>query len=492
MHTCRLVYFVLLLGPWITLPARAADPPPSAQPLTATIQALDTALFDAYNQCRLDEFGRLFAANVEFYHDASGVTWDRKTVVENTRQYICGKVRRELVPGTLKVYPVKDFGAIEEGEHRFCEIASGQCVGAARFVMVWRRQADAWQVTRVLSYGHRELSAAELASSADSCVAGMPARIEALRSQHKLRALGVAIIRGGRIVQEEVYGVDAKGQPATRDALFNVASLTKPIVAMTTLRLVERGDWSLDTPLAKDWVDPDIAADPRSKILTTRHVLQHRTGFPNWRQQSPDGRLAFQFDPGAREQYSGEGMEYLRRALEHRFGKSIDALATEVLLAPLSLDATHFVWDDARDPQRIVGGYDADGKAYPIEPRRSALASDDLLTTIHDYATFAAAVLRGGVLAPRMMGELPRGAPGKNDLHMGLGWQIVQGLPESRSAWLHTGADEGVRALVMLTPETGDGLVILSNSDRGGEAYEPLMKACLRDGAAIFERLTRG
>jgi hypothetical protein len=75
---------------------------------------------------------------------------------------------------------------------------------------------------------------------------------------------------------------------------------------------------------------------------------------------------------------------------------------------------------------------------------------------------------------------------------MGLGWQIVQGLPESRSAWLHTGADEGVRALVMLTPETGDGLIILSNSDRGGEAYEPLMKACLRDGAAIFERLTRG
>jgi CubicO group peptidase (beta-lactamase class C family) len=483
---------LLLLVSGAGSPARAADAAASAESLTETIATLDRRLFDAYNACRLDEFGTLFAPDVEFYHDASGVTWDRKTVVENTRRWICGKVRRELVPGSLTVYPVKDFGAIEEGEHRFCEIATGQCVGAARFVMVWRLQSGTWRLTRVLSYGHRELSPAELALAGDRCAAALPGLATSLRERYAVRALGIAVIRGGRVAHEHVYGVDAASRPATLDARFNVASLTKPIVAMTTLRLVERGEWSLDAPLASDWVDPEIAADPRNRVLTTRHVLQHRTGFPNWRTLSPDGRLAFQFDPGAKEQYSGEGMEYLRHALEHRFGKPIDAIAADVLLRPLALDDTHFTWDDALDPQRFVGGYDAQGKAYALEPRRTALASDDLLTTVHDYAGFAAALIRGAVLSPRLLQELPRGAAGVGDLHMGLGWQVVEGLPEGRSAWLHTGADEGVRALVMVEPGTGDGVVILTNGDRGGETFEPIVGACLRDGASIIERLKKG
>jgi len=59
------------------------------------------------------------------------------------------------------VYPIKDYGAIEEGEHRFCELASGQCEGIAKFVIVWARRGEDWRITNVLSYGHRALSAAE-------------------------------------------------------------------------------------------------------------------------------------------------------------------------------------------------------------------------------------------------------------------------------------------------------------------------------------------
>jgi hypothetical protein len=172
---------LLLVAPSIGVPAVAADATSSTESLTSTIAALDRRLFDAYNDCRLDEFEKLFAADVEFYHDAGGVTWDRKTVVDNTRRNICGKVRRELIAGTLTVYPVKGFGALEEGQHRFCEIQSGQCVGAARFVMVWRQEQTGWRITRVLSYGNRELSAREASAAADSCIAGMAERVETLR-----------------------------------------------------------------------------------------------------------------------------------------------------------------------------------------------------------------------------------------------------------------------------------------------------------------------
>ncbi|MDR6671813.1 nuclear transport factor 2 family protein [Xanthomonas sp. 1678] len=137
--------------------AGAAEPAAdgSAGPLFDTVAALDQRLFGAYNSCDMAAFEQLFVPDVEFYHDTGGASWDRKTVVDNTRKWICGKVRRELVDGTLRVYPVKDFGAIEEGEHRFCELASGRCEGIAKFVMVWRQDQDGWKLTRVLSYGHR-------------------------------------------------------------------------------------------------------------------------------------------------------------------------------------------------------------------------------------------------------------------------------------------------------------------------------------------------
>lgn len=136
---------------------RAAEPAGdgAAGPLFDTVAALDQRLFEAYNRCDLAAFESSFVPDVEFYHDSGGVTWDRASVVDNTRKWICGKVRRELLPGTLRVYPIKDFGAIEEGEHRFCELASGRCEGIAKFVMVWRQDPDGWKLTRVLSYGHR-------------------------------------------------------------------------------------------------------------------------------------------------------------------------------------------------------------------------------------------------------------------------------------------------------------------------------------------------
>jgi len=138
--------------------ARPGQSPTETAParLDREMAALDTEVFDAYNRCDLDTFAAFFAPDVEFYHDEGGVTWTRQAVVDATRKNICGKVRRELVSGTLHVSPVKDYGAIVAGEHRFCELsAGGKCEGLANFVTVWRHTGDSWVMTRVLSFGHR-------------------------------------------------------------------------------------------------------------------------------------------------------------------------------------------------------------------------------------------------------------------------------------------------------------------------------------------------
>jgi Domain of unknown function (DUF4440) len=127
--------------------------------LYATVLALDKEAFDAFNTCavpgQLQKHARFFAEGVEFYHDKGGVTWTRAEMLANTEKYVCGNFSRELVQGSFRVYPIKDFGAIAQGVHKFCQFKSGVCEGAAEFVIVWRQQGNSWSITRVLSYGHR-------------------------------------------------------------------------------------------------------------------------------------------------------------------------------------------------------------------------------------------------------------------------------------------------------------------------------------------------
>lgn len=132
-----------------------------ASPLFETVAALDAAVFDAFNRCsvpgELQRYAGYFAPDVEFYHDEGGVTWKRSDMIANTKKNVCGKYRRELVSGTLEVFPIRNFGAIAQGEHRFCQLATGKCDGMADFVMVWRKRGNVWQITRVLSFAHRSI-----------------------------------------------------------------------------------------------------------------------------------------------------------------------------------------------------------------------------------------------------------------------------------------------------------------------------------------------
>lgn len=161
MNVLLMVLVVGLTLPSIVSVAKAQEGSSAAR-LSETIAAVDAAVFDAFNHCgdpaQLERHASYFAENVEFYHDTGGVTWNRNDMLANTRQYACGHFTRELIPGTFTVYPVKNFGAISRGSHRFCQLSSGKCEGVADFTMVWHRKDGKWEITRVLSYGHRAVA----------------------------------------------------------------------------------------------------------------------------------------------------------------------------------------------------------------------------------------------------------------------------------------------------------------------------------------------
>jgi hypothetical protein len=155
---------VLLLFPVFTLcgiraNAQAVPPLESIQSqgeLEKAIATLDAALFDSYNRCDLEKFGSFIADDVEFYHDQGGVTLGRVALTDAIKKNICGKVTRELVPGTLQVYPMKGYGAVEMGVHRFHHPGheDTEGVGEGRFVHLWQYKDGAWKITRVISYDH--------------------------------------------------------------------------------------------------------------------------------------------------------------------------------------------------------------------------------------------------------------------------------------------------------------------------------------------------
>lgn len=260
--------------------------------------------------------------------------------------------------------------------------------------------------------------------------------------------------------------------------IFNVASLTKPVTAMVVLKLVNAGKWNLDGPICEYWTDPDIADDPRCNQLTTRHILSHRTGFPNWRYKNANGALVFEFNPGTKYQYSGEGFEYLRKAVEYKFKKPLDQLASELLFTPLGMRDTRFYWDKTMDSARFAKWHKKDGTLYKTYKNSTPNAADDLLTTVEDYSKFMLYVMNGAGLNKKLFEEMisKQTATEKERQHFGLGWLIDENVNGSEDAITHGGDDIGVHTMVFMLPQTKKGLLIFTNSDNGIEAFIPALK----------------
>jgi Domain of unknown function (DUF4440) len=127
-----------------------------APTLNAEILAMDKQLFDAFNARDLETTKAIFDPSLEFYHDAGGLAGYEQSI-ENTRRLFAnaGDLRRELVPGSVEIYPIKDFGAIETGEHRFCHTENQKLdCGTFKFLHIWKRTDSGWKLVRVVSYAH--------------------------------------------------------------------------------------------------------------------------------------------------------------------------------------------------------------------------------------------------------------------------------------------------------------------------------------------------
>ena len=129
---------------------------PTSTALFNQIANLDSVLFDAFNNQRMDIFKPMFTNDLEWFQDNEGLL-SSETVFKNfgnsfKKEF---KLSRKLVPGSLEVYPLKNYGAMEIGLHQFRHIENGkEEVGTFKFLMIWKQEKDSWKISRVVSYNH--------------------------------------------------------------------------------------------------------------------------------------------------------------------------------------------------------------------------------------------------------------------------------------------------------------------------------------------------
>lgn len=151
---------------------RAQATPDTTDGLTAgalfdELARMDSIVFDAsFVSCDATTVITIFADDIEFYHDKDGFA-SGEQVRQNIRR-LTGEcpgdrgVTRSVVPGSIRVYPIRDYGAAQIGMHRFDE-RGAETSTLARFVHLWRLQDGAWQITRVLSLDHQTVPRFEAA-----------------------------------------------------------------------------------------------------------------------------------------------------------------------------------------------------------------------------------------------------------------------------------------------------------------------------------------
>jgi hypothetical protein len=125
---------------------------PESPELYKAIVHMDSVYFNAYNTCDMATQAAIYADSIEFYHDKGGLQTSKQALLDALKANICGKVTRVLVPGSIEVYPIPGYGAVEMALHRFINHQESETPSKPdKFIVVWRHRDNKWQITRVIS-----------------------------------------------------------------------------------------------------------------------------------------------------------------------------------------------------------------------------------------------------------------------------------------------------------------------------------------------------
>lgn len=322
--------------------------------------------------------------------------------------------------------------------------------------------------------------------------------VPTLMAELHVPGVAVTLIHDRAVIWTRGFGVRsaATREPVSADTVFEAASMSKPILAMLAMGLVDQGRLDLDCPLEVYGTDLQVPIQPARGLITARMALSHTSGYPNWRPggEEEQGPLPLRFHPGTRFHYSGEGIFHLQRQLERLVGQPLEAWASAALFMPLGLRRTAFRWTPELGRHQASGHGD-DGAVRPASRYHHANAAYTLYTTATEYGRLLVELLQATegrsrhlsqgaaleLLRPQVKVDArePIERPGRargQEVYWGLGWSLnttAQG-PIAH----HSGANQtGFRCFSQISPGRGTGLVIFTNGTRGSDLWTRVVAA---------------
>lgn len=301
----------------------------------------------------------------------------------------------------------------------------------------------------------------------------------------RLPGLSLAIVRGGRVVHLRGFGTDGYGRPVTANTSFTLGSMSKAFTALAIMQLVDSGRVELDAPVQRYLPWFRVADSTASAQITVRHLLLHTSGIPS-RARRASGQSRTLTDhvralagtsltqaPGARHEYSSPNYLVLGAVIEAVTGETYAHYVERAIFAPLHMDHSH----TDRTPAIAQGM--ARGHVYMLGyPRATTLPFEHdrlptaaLISSAQDMAQFLIAQLAEGVYdstrvasAASVAAMHTGGAPAEG-FSYGFGWR--DGTIGGVRAVHHGGITPNFRGKLVMLPDSGWGVVVLTNASTG-------------------------
>lgn len=290
----------------------------------------------------------------------------------------------------------------------------------------------------------------------------------------------------------------SSARPIRSDAIFQAASLTKPVIAFVALKLVRDGRLDLRAAVSRylpggyahrqnpfgDANDSAVDLVPASTLarIPVATLLNHSSGLPNWTR----GALSPEFAPGERWQYSGEGYVLLQAVISAVTGADIESSVSKYVFEPLEMRHSRLRLT-AEIREQLVEGTSWSGEVRQFDFREPNAAAS-LYTTAKDYANLLSALLADtAVLSLTVANPVP------TEPELGLAWGYGWGIETAAGGpylW-QWGNNPGFRAFAMASASSRNGYVLLTNSERGMPLAAPLARSTVpaEHGAFRFRML---
>jgi len=329
--------------------------------------------------------------------------------------------------------------------------------------------------------------------------------LEERMAYYNVPGVSIAVINDFQVEWAKGYGVmeAGKNQPVTPETLFQTASIAKVVVAVMALNQVEKGVLGLDEDVNENlvsWQIPDNEFLTEEKV-TLRRLLSHQAGvtiegFVGYRQgesipdllqildgKPPANSVPIRVDaiPGSLYRYSGGGYMIIQQLMEDMTGLPFDELARQIVFEPWGMSTSTM---ETPLPEEFItlaaSGHRADGNPIPggwhNYPEAGAGAS--MWSTPTDLAQFAIKIMEAYEGRPDevLSQEMTRAMLTRQIEDRGLG-PLVYDEGGDRFYFMHSGANDGYKTFFAAYPERGQGMVIMTNSDKGDALYDEIKRS---------------